>query len=78
MSERVVAGKMPAVVELDAGTYYWCRCGLPGKQPSCDGPHKTTTLTPPEFKLDAKKKVAVCMCKHRAGEPFCDGSHEKV
>ena len=27
MEEPVIAAKQPAVLELEAGTYYWCRCG---------------------------------------------------
>ena len=27
MEEPVIAAKQPAVLELEPGTYYWCRCG---------------------------------------------------
>jgi hypothetical protein len=27
MSEPVIADTKPVVMELEPGTYYWCRCG---------------------------------------------------
>ena len=43
MSEPVIADKKPAVLDLAAGSYWWCRCGRSKKQPFCDGAHKQGT-----------------------------------
>ncbi|MEE9253179.1 MAG: CDGSH iron-sulfur domain-containing protein, partial [Thermodesulfobacteriota bacterium] len=35
MSKPVVAERMPAVIELEPGTYWWCVCGRSKNQPYC-------------------------------------------
>ncbi len=78
MSEPVIAAKKPVVLELEAGTYWWCTCGKSADQPFCDGAHKGTDFTPMEVTLDEKKRVALCLCKHTKEAPFCDGVHKDL
>ena len=40
MAEPTIAQRTPYVVELAAGDYWWCGCGLSRRQPFCDGSHK--------------------------------------
>jgi len=75
MAEPVVAETTPAVLELDPGTYYWCRCGSSQNQPFCDGAHAGTDFSPMKVEVEEKKRVALCRCKHTGNEPFCDGAH---
>ncbi len=79
MNEPIIVEKKPVIMDLAAGSYWWCRCGKSGKQPFCDGAHRQGTgLTPVEFKLDQPKRVAICQCKHTGTPPFCDGTHQKL
>ncbi|NDD28757.1 MAG: CDGSH iron-sulfur domain-containing protein [Proteobacteria bacterium] len=76
MSEPVIAATVPAVLELEPGTYYWCSCGRSASQPFCDGSHAGTDFTPLAFDVEEKKRFAMCQCKLTAKAPFCDGKHK--
>jgi len=78
MSEAIVASKKPAVLTLEADTYYWCSCGRSASQPFCDGSHEGTGLTPLAFEISEPKQVALCQCKQTKTPPFCDGSHSAL
>ena len=70
-----VPAKVPAVLDLEPGTYFWCTCGLSAKQPFCDGAHKVCALRPLKVEVAEPGKKAFCQCKHTKTAPFCDGSH---
>ena len=75
----LIAGKSPAMVELEAGkTYFWCVCGRSKSQPFCDGSHAGTGLTPKKFTAEKDGKAALCRCKGTANQPFCDGTHTQL
>jgi CDGSH-type Zn-finger protein len=78
VADPKIAEKTPAVLELEAGNFHWCRCGESKKQPFCDGSHAGTEFTPQEFVLEENKRVALCRCKHTANPPYCDGTHKKL
>jgi len=78
VEEPKIAEKKPAVLELQPGTYWWCRCGHSANQPWCDGSHRVTSFTPMEVTITEARKYALCQCKHTGTPPFCDGTHKRL
>ena len=78
MDKPVIADRLPAVLELEPGTYWWCACGRSQNQPFCDGSHKGTDFSPLEYEVVEKRRAALCQCKHTENGPLCDGSHASL
>ncbi len=78
MDKPACPQKAPIKVDLDAGQYWWCSCGLSAKQPFCDGSHKGTSFTPQQIKLDKPQTLWLCACKATNKAPNCDGTHKSL
>lgn len=76
--DPIIFDKKPVVLELEAGTYWWCSCGRSEKQPWCDGSHSGTDMKPVRTDIEETKRVSVCNCKHTKNSPFCDGEHKSL
>jgi len=78
MSEPVCAQKAPYVLELEAGTYWWCACGKSASQPFCDGSHKGSEFQPTKLVLEKPEKVWLCGCRQSQKGAYCDGTHKSL
>jgi CDGSH-type Zn-finger protein len=78
MDKPKVAGRKPALLDLEPGTYYFCSCGLSAKQPFCDGSHRGSSFAPRAFEVEEACKMALCTCKQSGNGHLCDGSHKSV
>jgi len=77
--QPIIAQKAPYGIDVEAGkSYWWCSCGLSKNQPLCDGSHKSTHLTPLEYKAEVSEKIWLCGCKQTSRKPGCDGSHKQL
>ncbi|MBG1270934.1 CDGSH iron-sulfur domain-containing protein [Nostoc sp. WHI] len=77
-NEPIIVDKKPIVMELEPGTYLWCKSGYSSNQPFCNGAHKGTGFKPIKFEITEKQRVAICQCKYTNKAPFCDGSHHNL
>ncbi|MBI3602223.1 MAG: CDGSH iron-sulfur domain-containing protein [Candidatus Omnitrophica bacterium] len=68
----------PYVLDMKAGIYTWCACGLSKNQPFCDGSHSATPFRPITAHITEDKKIAWCGCKASNKKPYCDGTHAKI
>ncbi len=74
----VIAQKAPYKLDLTAGKYHWCTCGLSQKQPFCDASHKGSGMKSLAFELTEDQTVYLCGCKNTKNPPYCDGTHGQL
>lgn len=78
-NEPIIAAKKPAKADLKVGEkFFWCACGRSASQPSCDGSHRGTGMTPLAVSVEEDTEAFLCQCKATANPPYCDGSHTRL
>ena len=72
-------GTSPIVIDETPGKKAYCRCGLSGKLPYCDGSHSRegTGIKPVVVEITEPCKKAICQCHRTGNSPWCDGTHSK-
>ena len=79
MSENpIICDKKSLALEVEAGTYFWCACGMSSNQPFCDGSHKGTDISPVKHTAEKDGKLFFCGCKKTDKVPLCDGTHSRI
>ena len=74
-----IAGTRSIKVDLEEGKKYaWCSCGESINQPFSDGSHAGTEFKPHVFVAEQSGPAYLCMCKHTANIPRCDGAHNRL
>lgn len=75
MAEPICTQKAPYIVDVEAGTYWWCACGKSTNQPFCDGSHTDTDITPIKVIAESNTTLRLCGCRWTKKPPLCDGAH---
>ena len=75
MPEPEIGGRVPKLVNLEVGRYWWCACGRSKNQPYCDGSHQGTEFLPVQLDVEEERRAALCQCKRTSNPPYCDGTH---
>ena len=70
--------KLPYVVKLAPGAYYWCACGRSKRPPYCDGSHGSTLQSPMKLEPTEHVELKLCGCNQSGNKPYCDCTHEKL
>lgn len=70
--------QQPYILDLNAGTHYFCACGQSKHMPYCDNSHQGSEYRPHAVELAAPQQVAMCRCRQSKNAPYCDGTHSSL